>query len=229
MNFANAMKIAIPEGNVKQISSGSQILWQSRNLPSAYQQVEWIAGIGKNSTYIDTDIFYKRSVKTTITVDQHIENYSTDRVYIFGCGYERNRILLLSPVTASTTRVGIPNSFLQTTWVNGKNRFVITAEDTIVLSNETTGVNASHTNENTDFTDSFYLFAQHYGHGVRFCDDANFIRKVSYFSYAENDILISEMYPCYRKSDGVIGMYDTVRKRFFTNRGNVNFTKGPEN
>lgn len=228
MNFEAFTNLSIPEGSVRQIASGDKILWTSGPLPSGYRQVEWIAGIGKNSTYIDVDIFYKRSVKTSITVEQHIENYSSSRVYIFGCGYDSNRILLLSPTSATHTQVGIPNAFPQTTWVKGKNRFVITAEDTVVLSNETTGVKASHTNGNTDFTDSFYLFAQHYGHGVRFCDDANFIRKISYFSYAENDILISEMYPCYRKSDGVIGMYDTVRKRFFTNKGTVNFTKGPE-
>lgn len=34
--------------------------------------------------------------------------------------------------------------------------------------------------------------------------------------------------PCYRKSDRVIGMYDTVSKSFFTNAGTGTFTKGAD-
>ena len=32
--------------------------------------------------------------------------------------------------------------------------------------------------------------------------------------------------PCYRRTDNVIGMYDTVSKQFFTNAGTGTFTKG---
>lgn len=34
--------------------------------------------------------------------------------------------------------------------------------------------------------------------------------------------------PCYRKADGEIGMYDTIRKRFFTNAGTTAFGKGAD-
>ena len=34
--------------------------------------------------------------------------------------------------------------------------------------------------------------------------------------------------PCYRKADGVIGMYDTVTNLFFENSGDGSFTKGPD-
>lgn len=34
--------------------------------------------------------------------------------------------------------------------------------------------------------------------------------------------------PCYRKADGVIGMYDTVNKVFYTNAGTGSFTKGAD-
>ena len=32
--------------------------------------------------------------------------------------------------------------------------------------------------------------------------------------------------PCYRKSDNVIGMYDLVEEKFYTNQGNGEFLKG---
>lgn len=42
----------------------------------------------------------------------------------------------------------------------------------------------------------------------------------------ENDILVRDFIPCYRKSDGVIGLYDMVNGVFYTNAGAGTFTKG---
>lgn len=39
---------------------------------------------------------------------------------------------------------------------------------------------------------------------------------------------VSQMIPVYRKSDGEIGMWDTVRKQFFTNVGTGTFSKGAD-
>ena len=57
----------------------------------------------------------------------------------------------------------------------------------------------------------------------------------SYRSYARvysaqiynSNILVRNFIPCYRKSDNVIGLYDTVGKQFYTNAGTGTFTKGP--
>ena len=35
-----------------------------------------------------------------------------------------------------------------------------------------------------------------------------------------------ELYPCYRKSDNVVGLYDTANEQFYTNQGNGTFIKG---
>lgn len=47
------------------------------------------------------------------------------------------------------------------------------------------------------------------------------------FQYIQNNIVM-HLIPCYRKSDGVIGMYDTVSHSFFTNAGTGTFTKGAD-
>lgn len=39
--------------------------------------------------------------------------------------------------------------------------------------------------------------------------------------------LVRNFVPCYRKSDNVIGMLDTVNKVFYTNQGSWSFTKWP--
>lgn len=41
-----------------------------------------------------------------------------------------------------------------------------------------------------------------------------------------NNVLIRNFIPCYRKSDSVIGLYDTVNKVFYTNAGTGTFLKG---
>lgn len=47
-----------------------------------------------------------------------------------------------------------------------------------------------------------------------------------YFKFYRNGELIGNFIPCYRKSDGVIGMYDLVGKQFHTNLGTGTFSKG---
>ena len=46
--------------------------------------------------------------------------------------------------------------------------------------------------------------------------------------YDENDNLIRHFIPCYRKSDGEIGMFDLVENKFYTNQGTEPFLRGPE-
>ena len=60
--------------------------------------------------------------------------------------------------------------------------------------------------------------------------NTGFIGNIYYFKMwdAPNNNVIAEYVPCYRKSDNVIGFWDTVTETFFTNSGPVAFTKGPD-
>lgn len=60
-------------------------------------------------------------------------------------------------------------------------------------------------------------------------------RKVYYFAgkcysmkFYDDDVLRRDFIPCYRKSDNVIGMYDLVEGKFYTNEGTGEFLKGEE-
>ena len=52
VDFSNIKNIEIPEGNVKSISSGGIVLWQSSKVPSEYQEVEYIGNSG--TQYLNT-------------------------------------------------------------------------------------------------------------------------------------------------------------------------------
>lgn len=49
-----------------------------------------------------------------------------------------------------------------------------------------------------------------------------------YFKIFDGDIIKREMYPCYRKSDNTIGMFDKVSNRFFTNTGSGTLVVGSD-
>ena len=49
-----------------------------------------------------------------------------------------------------------------------------------------------------------------------------------YFKLYKNGRIIVDGVPCYRKSDGVAGLYDLVTGIFFTNSGSGEFVKGPD-
>lgn len=55
-----------------------------------------------------------------------------------------------------------------------------------------------------------------------------FESKLYYFKIYDNGIKVRDLIPCYRKSDGIIGMYDTVEGGFYTNQGTDAFEKGPD-
>ena len=50
--------------------------------------------------------------------------------------------------------------------------------------------------------------------------------RIYYFKIYENGVLVRNYVPCYRISDGVIGLYETVTGTFVTNAGEGTFTKG---
>ena len=50
--------------------------------------------------------------------------------------------------------------------------------------------------------------------------------KLYYFKIWENDELVMNLVPCYRKADNEIGMYDTITNTFLTNQGTDIFVKG---
>jgi hypothetical protein len=66
-----------------------------------------------------------------------------------------------------------------------------------------------------------------------FCQNCNwsyqrfFTGRLYWLKIYHNEDLVRDFVPCYRKSDGVIWMYDLVNNQFYTNAWTWDFTKGP--
>lgn len=52
--------------------------------------------------------------------------------------------------------------------------------------------------------------------------------KISILEFTRGGSIEKQFIPCYRKADGVIGLYDTVSQTFLTNAGTGTFSKGAD-
>lgn len=234
--------LSIPEGNVKKIAYNGQPIWHAYNNFNGYQPVEWICADKDVNAYINLGFSFDTAA--TIYIEQFLDSApqwlsSGEETYVFGAANSTGvyRCMLTSPGNSYGTFIYGSNG---STYLNcqgkymyaGKNRLKIVQKagdahwenlDTGEISVKQTG-NVAYT-----MTDNLYLLAQNYKGNARFNGTKGHNRKVGRFSYYDkDDILICDLYPCYHKLTGVIGMYDVVRNIFLTNVGTGSFTKGAD-
>lgn len=52
--------------------------------------------------------------------------------------------------------------------------------------------------------------------------------RIYFLEVYDNNLLVCSFVPCYRKVDGKVGLYDTVRNAFYNSPNSSNFTKGAD-
>lgn len=228
IDFSTVKSITIPEGNVTKITAGGVVLWEAQTslLPSAYQQVEYITGPQSTQAYIDLGFAFDTAATIYLTY------YHYGSTQIFGAA-ENSGVLrcLLSGSGNAMLAYGSTGSAYLALTVSAEsgayNNLVYTLRDGFFeIANETTGEAGTSTTQGTyTMTNNLYLFAQNYNGTLRYAGQ----RQISAFKYYDkNGDLICDLVPCYRKSDGVIGMYDLARSIFLTSAGSGSFTKGAD-
>ena len=231
MDFAKVKEIAALEGSMVKVMCETQVLWEKNiGLPKEYQEVEWIRAEANVKAYIDLGFSYDSGA--TINLGQWIMNDNT--AYPFGATENSGalRCCFSSPYSGLIYIYGSKGSVhinIQTDYVlDVLNDIKATYKaGAFAAENKAANDKAGPASALVDYTmtNNLYLFAQNYNGSPRFGG----IRQISYFRYYDkNDELICDLVPCYRKSDGEIGMYDLARKIFLTNVGTGTFTKGPE-
>ena len=232
-------KILIPEGEVQKIECNNILIWQSNEfsntLPGEYQKVEYISAANNVAAYIDLGFNYDKGCR--IKVGMYAEGQSN--AYLFGAAESSGKYrCMISAPYGSTTKAYVYgyNGSSDAYWgssfidlINGLNELeIVMKQGYVLLANNTTGQGGETPNSPHGLytmSSNLYLLGQNYNGSPRYGN----LRKVSYFKYYDvTDQLICDLVPCYRKSDGVIGMYDLVRQIFLTNAGTGAFTKGPD-
>lgn len=236
IDFTGVKAITIPEGKVNKITANGVVLWEkvTSRIPSIYQEVEYVKATDNVGSYINLGFAFDTKAKIYLT--QIVTTLSSSRLgYIFGAAENSGKLrcMLTSPCESNggPTLYGSNGSTYITSIVNmvgnAVNEFeMIVEEGNLVLSNITNGKTMRNKNQaEYTMTNNLYLFAQNYNGNARFGYD----RAIKAFKYYDKtNTLICDLVPCYRKSDGVIGMYDIARQSFLTNAGSGAFTKGAD-
>lgn len=196
-------------------------------LPDAFQQVEWIGTRASgHQPYIDTGIVANATVYHMTA--KYIQTVSGD---YYGIGAR-----LGDGSTNQLCFFGHYNNLSEWAWRGwfygpSATRNQIHEVDAVMRngSQKITVDGAESTYANTgDFngTLNFYVFCRNndgsaysgYAYGMRYY----------YLQMCLDGVLVRDYIPCYRKSDGEIGMYDLVSNSFFANAGPGTFEKGDD-
>lgn len=192
----------------------------SKLLPDEYQQVKYIEGFG--SQYINTkfvpnqdtscllEIIYTSSVNGWILGSRKGQNEAQ-----FGLlkGSQYNENVLRTDYNIYQAYVNVT---VNTKHIIYKNKNKLYVDN--VLKNA-----LNYNNFNSEY--SLGLFAINLGNSF---SSACGIMKLFNCKIYDNETLVRDFIPCYRKFDNEVGLYDLVTKEFYTNQGEGSFTYGGE-
>lgn len=215
-------RVKIANNNIE--SREKQIMAKSSQLPSEYQQVEYIESTG--TQYIDTgvylpykadfDIYYKN--KKSNTVGNVGFGYYNDNGFTFeeqswNASNAKN-ILIFD--TNWSDGYSFPNSFFNTIRhieLIGNNLYI---DEELYSTYERIGDNVAN--------NSLLLGAYRENNRIKY-NSGIIMGKMKFLH--NNEVLFNGI-PCYRKSDNKPGLFDLVNNVFYTNQGTGNFEIGKD-
>lgn len=230
LDFTGVKDITIPEGAVARITSNEKILWYK--FPDEYQKVEYIEGNGKCA--ILTDILCNNYATTGLILSAKLtwSGKLVDGMAIFSAIY--------SPVTSwfhiSNGYCGYSKNL---NWATTS--FAITANEILEIEqrvtpdyncylkvNETTVISNYRNYTEPDFNPA-YLPICGYSYNGNFVSNYGWYGKCYSCTIKTPDgNIIGHFVPCYRKSDGEIGLYNIITNTFCTKTGSGSFIKGAD-
>ena len=207
------------------------VVGEAVGLPSAYQEVTYLRALSSNETYIDLGFAF--DTKAKILMEYTVLNNGVTS-YPFGAAENSGKLrcMVSSPYSNKTYLYGSTGSaYNSVNYAHTENAVtqyeLILESGKLAITNLGTGQTTSVTTQGSyTMSANLFLFAQNYNGTIRYGGH----RQIGKFQYYDkNGELICDLVPCYRKSDGVRGMYDLARKTFLTNAGTgSDFTKGSD-
>lgn len=195
-------------------------------LPSEYQRVEWIENTG--NSYIATDFVmpqnctlkatFQRISSTTEGTVVNCQNYGNNKYgYELGFFHSQKRVFSFAGNSASLYYTADNPVIDVESKLSPSTQIVIFAEDGVPQAQQNVTVNRNY------YSNPIFLFMSFDRSNEQF-----YGRIYSVTVEDSSAVLLLNLVPCYRKSDGVIGMYDTISTAFYTNAGSGTFLKGAD-
>lgn len=203
---------------VKKLIYNGNVVWKKIRLPRLYTEVEYIESTGEE--YIDIGITGTNNTKVDI-------EFQATGTKFLPFGARRGAANDCFAIWASGTNVGTPLriGFDGTSGYTGE--ATTTKKYHIIHSQEGTYVNDNvvWTAATRTFTTPQNLIVFGY-YSTATYRNLSAIR-LYHLKLWENNIMVRDFIPCYRNSDGEIGLYDSINDIFYTNQGTGSFIKGP--
>lgn len=190
---------------------------KDESLPTEYQQVEYIESTG--TQYIDTS--YLPSNITRVVVDYQYTEISN--TFLFGSR-------MSSSLRAYTVNVGNAKKDAVSAFGNtGNVKYADPDTKRHVIDKNR---NLLYLDGELKLTHPNSVFFSMYGMGIFAASNGSTkgylpsSARIYSLKIYHNDFLVRDFIPCYRTSDSVIGLYDVVNDKFYTNDGTGTFEKG---
>ena len=196
---------------------------RDKDLPNEYQQVEFIESTG--TQYINAGVLINENSKVLLDISFNsttsgdyvngISGNFTNGRFAVGNGYGNDNVGFYFGIANENLWVGTKDT--------NRHKFLID------MPNLTYGIDNNFYSKSsytypTFENNYFYLFARNQRNSIgNYC-----LQKLYSCQFYENNNLIRNFIPCYRKSDNVIGLFDTVNQVFYTNAGTGTFSKGAD-
>ena len=199
-----------------------KVLYSDGALPVDYQELEYIESTG--TQFIDLNI--KANATTRIrmdaqynSIDNQYNGYFVSQQTRFDFGIFRNKWYFFYGTTSCSDDDNV-NSGFQADTVRHSFLYDIASKSLMI---DSTLVSASDPSCTLSRLDGYnlYLFDRN-------ANNQKISAKLYSFQMTKDDYLVRDMVPCYRKSDKVIGLYDRVEGKFYTNDGTGTFLKGKD-
>lgn len=197
----------------------AQLVYSSGNLPSGYQQVEYIESTG--TQYIDTGLKANQNTGFSITVLTKNNLSSSDYGCLFGArsSTNKNEYQLTTYVGSSggtfrkytTSYSASMAKNVKLTCSATRNKYTNRNGEAVSINTTTYSTPVSVTVFALNNNGSIIQYGKHQLFSLKFTDNGTIIR---------------DYYPCYRKSDNEPGLYDIITDTFLTNTGTGTFGVG---
>lgn len=185
-------------------------------IPADYQEVEYIQSTG--TQYIDTGIVGADGITTNVSVYRTAT--STNECFC-GAFDGTHRLWLIYTFGNSWYRGynGAAGAMCASTPIEQWVTINVSTEDGTVTHNINGTKYTGRYSVGFSAVNNVYLFAMSTNNGASYYGRC----RMAYCKLYDNETLVRDFVPCYRKSDGVAGMFDLVTETFFTNKGTGEF------
>lgn len=225
MRITNDKNIYVGDTQITKVYAGDDVVYQYGGgvLPDTYQQVEYLQSDGRQriitnyymniNTVIEMEV-WSASSSQYVPGNQWMQITGARRVY-----HASNALQVAYNISNHGTAIDYGTGGV-TLAVPAETKFKIRVQNQNHMINGTSVYPSGSFRDEGDYP----LWVFDMNNAGR--SDGAYTGRIYKFTIKENNALIMNLVPCYRKSDNKPGMYDTIGNTFYTNQGNGEFTYG---